>query len=87
MTAVLDTGDEVSVSVKSKNSGVLTTSDKKKLLDDIQHRILPIASDTLYFRVRYNEKDGKSKGKVDSNKVKTMQELFSVVDKYFEEAV
>lgn len=77
-----DTGDEVSVSVKV-NHGNFTLKDKLKLEDDIKRRLEPYSEDALYFKVRYNEKVGKSKGITESVKVSTLEELSIEVNRLF----
>lgn len=77
-----ETGDEVSVSVKI-NDGTFTKEDKDKLKNEVVKKLVPDVSDALYFRVRYNEKIGKSKGITESVKVFTVEKLNSEIDKMF----
>lgn len=75
-------GDEVSVSVKVSD-GNFTVSDKKKLQDLIVKKLIPDVNDALYFRIRYNEKVGKSKGITKSVKVSSLGSLEFEINKMF----
>lgn len=74
VTAVLDNGDEVDVSVKV-NDGDLTISHRDKLQQDVVKKLIPLADDVVHFKIRYNEKYGKSKGKTESLKVSSLAKL------------
>lgn len=77
-----ETGDDISVSVKI-NDGVFTKKDKDKLKNEVAKKLIPDISEALYFRIRYNEKVGKSKGITESVKVFTVEKLNSEIDKMF----
>lgn len=77
-----ESGDDVSVSVKV-NDGSFTIKDRDKLKNEVNKKLIPNISEALYFRVRYNEKTGKSKGNTESVKVFTVKRLESEIDKLF----
>lgn len=77
-----ESGDDVSVSVKV-NDGSFTIKDRDKLKNEVNKKLIPSISEALYFRVRYNEKTGKSKGNTESVKVFTVKRLESEIDKMF----
>lgn len=82
VSAILDNGDEVDVSVRVED-GDLTSSHKTRLKNDVVKKLIPIVDDIIYFRIRYNEKAGKSKGKTESVKVSTVVGLNNKIDSIF----
>ena len=79
---VTDDGDDVSTSVKAKGDN-FTLVDREKLKSDVKRKLLSHQEDALYFRIRYNEKQGKLKGITESLKVKSADSLLSEIDKMF----
>ena len=79
---VTENGDAISISVKAKGNN-FTVKDKERLKSDVEKKLLPHEEDALYFRIRYNEKEGKLKGITESIKVLSSKSLLSEIDKIF----
>lgn len=82
VSATLDTGDDVSASVRVEN-GNFTSKDRDSLLKKVNQVIKPVSDDALYFKIKYTEKIGKSKGNTDSFKVSSFSDINSKVCEVF----
>lgn len=82
VSLVKENGDEFSVSVRVED-GSFTTSDKERLKSEVTKKLLRHTSELLYFKVRYNEKVGKSKGITESIKASSITSLYLEIDRMF----
>lgn len=80
VSSQLENGDSIDVSVKATDKP-LSIENREDLDKKIQQSIVPALPETLYMRVRVTI----DKKKDNWNKIKTIEELNSVLDKVFKQ--
>lgn len=78
---VLETGDKISTSV-TKNGVLFSKADIDTLKKNVQSKLLSKKEDALYFRIRYNEKEGKLKGISINIKTSKPNSIISEIDNF-----
>lgn len=79
VTSQLENGDTIDVSVKAIDKA-LTSKEKSDLCKRIKNSIIPHLDDTLYMKVRLT----RDRKKDNWNKIKTIEELMTILDNIFE---